>query len=454
MAMRSILAFGLASVVALTAGCGSKPLQNTGAGGSVVLTGGGGSFATGNGGDVWTDGGTTDGPFDAGFSGRRSFVVSSQANGDGGTSLFHRFTMVLDADQRTAIVGASGTGSVVGVYQVADGTFGLAAAISFSVAVPGTCSANVSYDRVGFNIDASGRLTGAARGQLTTFQTDLGSSAVVTASLTGVADTVTPTLALTTDGSDIADPFSAFWVSSPEPLPVESYPALRAAGGDVVSLTPSPPNTFIVTFGKPNILLRYGETYTVDLNGIADFAGNRAAPTNALTFNTKAAPPLVAADGFESVTDATLGGAEVLSGAGAPTISGSRSLYVPPGTTVGMPPTTQLALRVAIVPGNTVLRFSYRNVTLSPTATFGAQIKVASVGGSIVSMVLPDGNGQATAAVIDQTSVTLGPLMTAAIGLPDGAAGEVVLARTTQWVSCGLPYPAAPGIIIDDLRAE
>jgi hypothetical protein len=457
--MQSALACGFATLVAIAAGCGSKPLQSpdaTGAGGSFT-TGIGGSIATGSGGSFWTEGGTIDGPWDAGFSGRRSFVVTSIVSQDGGASLTHRFTMVFDADQRSAIVGANGYGTTVGIQQVADGTFRLTSTVGFNVTVPGTCSASVLYDSVGFNLDATGRLMGAGHGQLTTFQTDVGNSVLVTTSLTGVADTVTPTLALVTDGSDIADPFPSFSVSSPEPLPVDSHAVLRAAGGDVIGLTPYPKNEgYVLGFAMPAaILLRYGETYTVDIDGLADFAGNRAAATNALTFNTKPPPPLVAADGFESVTDATLGGAEVLSGAAAPTISGSRSLYIPPVTAFGTPPTTQLALRIAIAPGNSVLRFSFRNVTVSPTATYGADFKVASVGGSIVSTVLPDAGGTGTSTVIDQTSVTLSPVITATINLPADAAGEVVLARTTKWGgSCGLPYPPAAGIIIDDLRAE
>jgi hypothetical protein len=57
--------------------------------------------------------------------------------------------------------------------------------------------------------------------------------------------------------------------------------------------------------------------------------------------------------------------------------------------------------------------------------------------------------------VIDQTTVTLGPVRTATINLPYDAIGEVVFARITQgFGGCGGPLPLPPGIIIDDLRAE
>jgi len=62
MRMQSTLACGFASLVAIAAGCSSKPLQDpsgTGAGGGSIMTGVGGSIATGSGGSFWTDGGAT-----------------------------------------------------------------------------------------------------------------------------------------------------------------------------------------------------------------------------------------------------------------------------------------------------------------------------------------------------------------------------------------------------------
>ena len=70
-------------------------------------------------------------------------------------------------------------------------------------------------------------------------------------------------------------------------------------------------------------------------DGITDLAGNAPPPAARPPSPPAPPPPLVAADGFESVTDATLGGAQVLSGAGAPVITGARSLYIPPGDSLG-----------------------------------------------------------------------------------------------------------------------
>ena len=75
-------------------------------------------------------------------------------------------------------------------------------------------------------------------------------------------------------------------------------------------------DAFVRVMAKPSRLLRYSDEYRVTLDGVTDLDGNAPPPTTALAFTTRAPPPLVAEDGFESVTDATLGGAQVLSGRG------------------------------------------------------------------------------------------------------------------------------------------
>jgi hypothetical protein len=115
----------------------------------------------------------------------------------------------------------------------------------------------------------------------------------------------------------------------------------------------------------------------------------------------------------------------------------------------------QLGLRLPIAPGDSVLRFSYRTVTLNPTTPLSAEYVVGSVGGTIVTTQLPPDESEATPAVINGDTVLLGPLMAAAIELPEDTDGEVLFVRNTAGEDCGLPDPAGPsGIIIDDLRAE
>jgi hypothetical protein len=333
----------------------------------------------------------------------------------------------------------------------------IASALRFGVAIPSACSGSLLYSGLSFGLDASGTsLSGGGLGTLTTSDASMVSSnTAATMVLTGVRDTEPPALTLSAAG-DIADPWTAFWVISSEPLPGQQVrPVLRSATGDAMVLgAPTGMDTFVRVMAKPARMLRYSDQYRVTLDGVTDLDGNPPPPTTDLTFTTRAAPPLVSEDGFESVTDITLGGAQVLSGAGAPTIQGARSLYIPPAASVAGR-VTQLALRLPILSGDTVLRFTYRSV--NPGDAFGTYFVVASVGGSIGTVTLPpDGAVATTPATIGGTQVLLGPLMTATIGLPGDAHGEVVLARlAAQSYSCGGPAPPpVPGLIIDDLYAD
>src|SRR5262245_59548002 len=97
------------ALLVVACACARKPLQMPDA------SGGGGSFETPwDGGGTWDIGDPTDAPWDTTFAGRRSFVVTSQVHTDAGVlgPGSHRFTMILDSDQRIAIVGANGGGEL------------------------------------------------------------------------------------------------------------------------------------------------------------------------------------------------------------------------------------------------------------------------------------------------------------------------------------------------------
>jgi hypothetical protein len=174
------------------------------------------------------------------------------------------------------------------------------------------------------------------------------------------------------------------------------------------------------------------------------------------------APPLVEEDGFESATGEALGGASVLSGAGAPVISGARSLYIPPARGSGST-STQLSLRLPRAPGDTVLRFAFRRVTdrLSGSGNHTTTLfQVAGQGGEIASLVERAAEPTEEITIPGATApVRIGPIMTAEIALPPDATGEVVVARIateTPRAELCAGFPARPiaGVIIDDLRAE
>jgi hypothetical protein len=450
--MRARLAHlsGAAALVLVPAlGCRSKPLQELDGGTGVILPtdaminrGDGGGVR--DGGHATDAGGAVDAPWNVTFAGRRSFVMTSVAQTEGvASSISHTFTMTLDTDQRIAIVGKDGDTEVVPVEQQTGGVLQVVGTLRFGVFVPAACGGSLLYSALNFTIDPSGAaLSGSGQGTLTISDPVLTNTAAATMLLTGVRDTESPILTLSAAG-DIADPWTAFWVVSSEPLPGQQRrPVLRSASGDAMTLgAPTGMEAFVRVMAKPSRLLRYSDEYRVTLDGVTDLDGNPPPPTTALTFTTRAPPPLVAEDGFESVTDATLGGAQVLSGAGAPTIEGARSLYIPPATSIAGR-VTQFALRLPILPGNTVLHFAYRSV--NPGDAFGVHFVVASVGGTIGTVTLPpDSAGVPTPATIGGTQVLLGPKMTATIGIPGDAHGEVVFARlAAQASSCGGPTPA------------
>jgi len=202
------------------------------------------------------------------------------------------------------------------------------------------------------------------------------------------------------------------------------------------------------------VLRRYGEQYSVDISGVRDLAGNGAVasvPDN-LAFTTRPLPPLVASDGFESVTDTMLGGAQILSDPADPIISGTRSLYVPP---VPLGTSVLVALRLAIPPGATTISFAYRSV--NPIAIASGQIGYASVGGVTRGLDLDLRSAATPTGVIAGTQVMLGPVTMASMTPPPDATDEIVIhyLGANFYNDCqGIGFPQQPGIIIDDLRAE
>jgi len=271
-----------------------------------------------------------------------------------------------------------------------------------------------------------------------------------------VADPQPPTL---TASGDAVDPFASFSVVSTEPLPPSAGAVLRGAGGETDALIPAGTmGSFVSAFQKPAKMLRYATQYQITVEGVTDFAGN-AAIGGGLIFTTRPAPPLAPEDGFESATAAMFGGVQVLSEAGAPTITGTKSLYIPPAI-FGSRAQPTLALRLQLATGDTVVRFAYRTVVSGASATisdfpYGISWMLGSESGKIGAPSLPIEAGAATTVMIGGAQVTLGPITTATLPLPPGAASEIVLQRSAQQPgSCGLPLPTLTGIIIDDLRAE
>jgi hypothetical protein len=394
----------------------------------------------------------------AGHSYTVTAAVTPSASAAAAGPASHSFTMVFDAQADQAILGGLGSATVAPFTRTASGALAFNE-IQFSSGT-GVSGWTIRYTDMTIAIGKGGSLAGTAAGTVIVSVpgTDVASGGPVTATLAGGLDVVPPELTVSRSGAE-DDPFSSLTVYASEPLPADARPSLVAVGGATTPLTPpdGADDRFTYVFSGPGTLLRYGQQYQVQVDGITDFVGLPA--TGGATFTTRAAPPLVAEDGFESVTTSTLGGAQVLTGDGAPTITGARSLYVPQLDNQGqvvLPSTTALALRLTVSPGDTVIRFSYRTVGASD----GFIIYYASEGGKI-SWSFPGGPAAAaqpvpteTATIPGQGDVPLGPVTTAEIPLPPDVGSEIVMTLVRPGTSNLPPPPFAPGVIIDDLRVE
>jgi hypothetical protein len=363
------------------------------------------------------------------------------------------FTLVLDADRRSGFIGAyNGRGTLT--FDPTESHLAVKASFNYG------CSNSVGIDELTIAVDASGRLNGSGKGHAFWAVTDIGHTGNATLTLTGHADQEPPMLRPAT-GIEPDDPFARFGILASEPLPNGVHPVLVSQDGERTTLGPavgSEPAPAQWGFAMPVTSLRYGQTYWVATEGASDFAGNAARADADYRFTTRAPPPLVPEDGFDSATGETLGGGILFAGAAAPVIAGTKSLYLPTAGSFGPPRRlTTLALRLALKPGDKVVRFSYRLVTANSgfftTATFG----VASPGGKIVVASLPQPPTTSVATPVNipgQGSLQALPASTGELALPPDAAGEIVFVRFVSEGTCGGPPSPIPGIIIDDLRVE
>ena len=408
---------------------------------------------------------STGAPDDVGapsLTGRQAFVVSSTLPEVTGSSYgpppkSHIFTLALDLDQQagSAIVGWRG-GGVLAPFTRSEGGFRLLGPLK--IAIPGGgCGDYILYDGLSFRFVSGGTqgasATVAGEGHATlrwVVQGDLLNEAAVEVQAAGVADEEPPTLDFTAT-QDITDPLLPFTVTASEPLATDAHLSLVSARGERLDLAPSGSGNFVSGFLGPSQLLRYGEQYQLVVDGAVDLAGNIAIAGG--QFTTHPMPPLIGEDGFESSPALGDGLARLVDSRVGPPIAGETSLYVPPG--VAPEVSTHLVLRLAVAPSDRVVRFSYRTVHTNYT-TDRASYRVFTAEGDMSTWAVPPDGVEPTPAQIGAEDVYLGPIETAEIPLPAGAAGEVYFARTTETLTfnCFVAGYPATGIMIDDLRVE
>ncbi|HVZ71975.1 MAG TPA: hypothetical protein VHJ20_06330 [Polyangia bacterium] len=438
----------LLGCVGLVAGCGGRALVGTG--------------ATPPDGGAGTDSGS--------LSSARSFDVTAALTvtppkGDEAGWLdapkTAKITFVVDDEPGHVVVGANGFFASSVVTEDAAG----ARHVSFTIAIPfdRSCSrvTTLAFDDVTFT-EANGTLSASGSGQIS-YQTggDIW-TADLAATFAGVPDATPPAIVSPTG---TVDPLASLTLNATEPLP--STVTARLVGqtsGDVLPLFPATIGTVpaaapIVGFYKPEVALRFDETYALEVDGLVDFAGHAAtAPPAVLT--TPPTPPLASPDGFESVTGDTFGGAGVLDGGPLTPISGKKSLLLNTGFGGGfgfLPYALgpSLAVRVPVPAGAKVLRFSRQ--LIAPDSTQGSMF----VGAIRLGAPWHTVETQMNVAATDFTQTTLPgngdvyvtSVKTIELPLPEGAGSEITFEITGVTFACGLPPPPTV-LVIDDLRAE
>jgi hypothetical protein len=260
-----------------------------------------------------------------------------------------------------------------------------------------------------------------------------------------------PTLAAVT-GSSQFSPFFEAAVLPSEPLPLEAAVVLAGSDGAEIPLLPdvnSGAVPVVTSFHGPGVVLPFGKSYALSPVRLVDFAGNSGADGAPIRLGDLPTPPLIAADGFQSVPDGHLGGAAVVTTGSLASIAAARSLYIGPASAPGTDEyqqTTSLTVRLALAPGDRWVRVSSREVAGVGTVNFLGSIQVGAVGGRATTKPLPTSLDM-PAGLVGGKQVFLGDVKTTQVPLPDGATGEVVV-----MIASDSTNPA--GLLIDDLRVE
>jgi hypothetical protein len=114
-----------------------------------------------------------------------------------------------------------------------------------------------------------------------------------------------------------------------------------------------------------------------------------------------------------------------------------------------------LAVRLAVAPGATVVRFTTQLVATYdlPQVTFYGDVRVGAPGSAIAHLTNVDATELVKVTLLQDGDVYLGPLKTLELPLPAGVQGEVMFEIAGVTYGCGLPPPPT-ALLIDDLRVE
>ena len=277
-----------------------------------------------------------------------------------------------------------------------------------------------------------------------------------TAQLTfsGVPDVTAPSIL---SSSLQTDPLAVLNFMASEPLPASAQAQLASPSERIQLASLGGAAGATVGFQSPGGALRYDTTYKLVIDDWTDLAGNPGVPPDGIV--TYVSPPLIPADGFEGVSG-TLAGATIADATTFPPISGEKSALLGSLSQQVYPQqSARFTVRLAVAPGDSVVRFSLRRFGSSSVLfpdSFNTQVRLAVPGGSIVPVPLTNLASSSTDTVLPNgTHVTIGNVTTIEAPLPSDAGNEVVLDFQVGVypAACSLPVPV-PGYQIDDLRVE
>jgi hypothetical protein len=386
------------------------------------------------------------------LGGPQSFNVTGTLNGDVSSNK-QLFVLRIDPGARTMIVGTPGRALSVPLVSSDGISFHAGGPVELPIAGLG-CDSAATYADFHFVVGQDS-ISGAATGTADIRQGDYGFERAAHLEFSGLADTTAPTIL-----SDIAqtDPLAVMSFIASEPLPsgaqaqlvspTEKIPLAAFGGTDPGS---------VIGFQKAEGALRYDTTYKLVIDNWTDLAGNPGVtPDGVVTYPS---PPLIPADGFEGASG-TLAGATIADATAFPPINGEKSAVLgTPGQPIYPQQSTRFTVRLAVAPGDSLVKFSVRQFASSASlygGSFNTQVRLAAPGGAIVLIPLANFAQSGTDTVLPNgTHVTLGNVTLIEAPLPAGVGDEVVLDFQVgiYQATCSAPVPV-PGYQIDDLRVE
>jgi hypothetical protein len=259
---------------------------------------------------------------------------------------------------------------------------------------------------------------------------------------TGGIDQVGPRVLDCVSGARTLDFPEAPAIVFSEPLAPDAVVRLVPDEGATlgVAATESPALSF-----PGGTILAFGHRYQVDVQGYRDLGGLAGSAAQLPAYTT---PKLAyaAQDGFEGPAAALLRDGAVIDDAAAPPpLSGRRSLY--------LPPRARYSARLAVAPGDTVVRLSARQVIASsweqPAGVPDFYVDLAAPYGQLQHTPLRAGEEPFVADSSDSTR-RLGTPLELTIPLPPGVTDEVMI----RIVSPGGFDGPEHFVQLDDVRVE